>query len=58
MFSTEQWKIVENELECQVLWNDLRKRKRELKEIYKKWAACHAQSVYHTDPVPEFGADE
>ena len=31
MFSTEQWKIVENELQCQALWNDIRKRKRELK---------------------------
>ena len=58
MFSTEQWAVVENELQCQVLWKDIRKRKRELKELHKKWAACHAQSVYHTDPVPEFGGEE
>ena len=58
MFSTEQWAVVENELECQALWKTIRKRKHELKELYKKWAACNAKSVYHTDPVPEFAGDE
>ena len=28
--------------------------KKELKAKYRKWLACHAKSVYHTDPVPEF----
>ena len=54
IFTVAQWAVVENELECQALWNDIFKRKRELKALYKKWYACHERSVYHSDPVPEF----
>ena len=54
MFTTSEWSVVENELECQAVWNEIKARKRELKDLYKKWQTCHAKSVYHSDPVPEF----
>ena len=44
----------ENELQCQIYWDEIQIKKRELKSLYRKWQACHAKSVYHTDPVPEF----
>jgi len=54
MFSTSEWAVVENELECQALWKEIGEKKRELKALYKKWQSCHSKSVYHTDPVPEW----
>ena len=52
MFSTSEWAVVENELQCQIYWDEIQIKKRELKSLYRKWQACHAKSVYHTDPVP------
>ena len=37
MFTTAEWAIVENELECEALWKTIRIKKRELKSLYQKW---------------------
>ena len=37
MFTTAEWAIVENELECEALWKTIRIKKRELKSLYQRW---------------------
>ena len=37
MFTTAEWAVVENELECEALWKTIRIKKRELKSLYQKW---------------------
>ena len=58
IFTSDEWAVVENELACQVLWKEIQHKKRELKGLHRSWQTCHAKSVYHVDPIPEFGDDQ